>query len=241
MLHENEANQWITCRFSEFLIKLCKKKHFLGGSCRNITFFWGLCRNITVLSYCTSEILCRAFFRGCAEILIFGEIFTSAAKAKIFQSWPVFWKIRIVHMFQPTQKLTTIFLSWWGEAAFSSSTTLHDKELIWPESSCKHWFVHIYMSVKIECLQHSCLDGGKQPSFPVSPFRDNVLLWPTYLRKKSSQYRILYSLLPLPPVIAIFEESSRSHFLAPMRQGMWETFGQSEENLKSQEIIDLSR
>ena len=78
MLHENEANQWITCRFSEFLIELCKKKHFFGGFVQNYHFFGGLCRNITVPSYCTSGVLCRAFFRGCAEILIFGEIFSSA-------------------------------------------------------------------------------------------------------------------------------------------------------------------
>ena len=28
MLHENEANQWITSRFSKFIIQLCKKKRF---------------------------------------------------------------------------------------------------------------------------------------------------------------------------------------------------------------------
>ena len=42
---ENEAKQLITCRFSEFLIQLCKKKRFLGGSCRDITFF-GVCEEI---------------------------------------------------------------------------------------------------------------------------------------------------------------------------------------------------
>ena len=67
MLRENEANQLITCRFSKFLIQLCKKKRF----------FWGSCRNITVSSYCITAFLCMAFVRGCAEIYIFGEIFTS--------------------------------------------------------------------------------------------------------------------------------------------------------------------
>ena len=46
------------------LIKLCKKKRFFGG---------GLCRNITVPSYCIAAILCRASFRVCAEILVFGR------------------------------------------------------------------------------------------------------------------------------------------------------------------------
>ena len=39
MLHENEANQLITCRFSKFLIQLCKKKHFLGGFVQKYHFF----------------------------------------------------------------------------------------------------------------------------------------------------------------------------------------------------------
>jgi len=37
------------------------------------------CINITVPGYCTSGFLCRAFLRGCAEILVVGEIFTSGA------------------------------------------------------------------------------------------------------------------------------------------------------------------
>ena len=63
---------------ASFLLNCARKKHFLGGFVQKCHFFWGLCRNITVPSYCTSGVLCRAFFRGCAEILIFGEIFTSA-------------------------------------------------------------------------------------------------------------------------------------------------------------------
>ena len=62
---------------ASFLLNCARKKHFLGGFVQKCHFFWGLCRNITVPSYCTSGVLCRAFFRGCAEILIFGEIFTS--------------------------------------------------------------------------------------------------------------------------------------------------------------------
>ena len=63
---------------ASFLLNCARKKHFLGGFVQKCHFFWGLCRNITVPSYCTSGVLCRAFFRGCAEILIFGEMFTSA-------------------------------------------------------------------------------------------------------------------------------------------------------------------
>ena len=70
MLHENEANQLITCRFSKFLIQLCKKKRFLWGFVLKYYFFGGSCRNITVPRYWASEVLCRALFRGCAEILV---------------------------------------------------------------------------------------------------------------------------------------------------------------------------
>ena len=70
---ENEAKQWITCRFSKFLIQLCKKRRFLGGFVQKYYFFWGSCRNITVPGYCASEVLCRALFRGCAEILVLGR------------------------------------------------------------------------------------------------------------------------------------------------------------------------
>ena len=67
---------------ASFLLNCARKKHFLGGFVQKCHFFWGLCRNITVPSYCTSGVLCRAFFRGCAEILIFGEIFTS-----VYHTW----------------------------------------------------------------------------------------------------------------------------------------------------------
>ena len=73
MLHENEANQLITCRFSKFLIQLCKKKRFLGGFVQKYYFFGGSCRNITVPNYCIVAILCRASFRVCAEILVLGR------------------------------------------------------------------------------------------------------------------------------------------------------------------------
>ena len=55
----------------------CARKTLLFGFHAEILLFFGLCRNITVPSYCASGVLCRAFFRGCAEILIFGEIFNS--------------------------------------------------------------------------------------------------------------------------------------------------------------------
>ena len=67
---------------ASFLLNCARKKHFFGGFVQKCHFFWGLCRNITVPSYCTSGVLCRAFFRGCAEILIFGEIFTSGPLAR---------------------------------------------------------------------------------------------------------------------------------------------------------------
>ena len=70
-------NNELHADLASFLLNCARKKHFLGGFVQKCHFFWGLCRNITVPSYCTSGVLCRAFFRGCAEILIFGEIFTS--------------------------------------------------------------------------------------------------------------------------------------------------------------------
>ena len=51
MLHENEANQLITCRFSKFLIQLCKKKRFLWGFVLKYYFLGESCRNITVPRY----------------------------------------------------------------------------------------------------------------------------------------------------------------------------------------------
>ena len=86
MLHENEANQWITCRFSKFLIQLCKKKRFLWGFVLKYYFFGGSCRNITVPRYWASEVLCRALFRGCAEILVLGRNIHLCPIGSLFQS-----------------------------------------------------------------------------------------------------------------------------------------------------------
>ena len=41
------------------------------------TAFLDSCRNITIWLPCIAGFLCRAIFRGCAEIEIFGDIFTS--------------------------------------------------------------------------------------------------------------------------------------------------------------------
>ena len=60
--------QIIQCRFHEFLLQLCREN----------AFFWDPCRNITTRSQCMTGFLCRAIFRVRAEILIFGEIYTSA-------------------------------------------------------------------------------------------------------------------------------------------------------------------
>ena len=43
--------------------------------------FLDLCRNITIRLPCIAGFLCRAIFRGCAEIEFFGDIFTSAQHA----------------------------------------------------------------------------------------------------------------------------------------------------------------
>ena len=86
MLHENEANQWITCRFSKFLIQLCKKKRFLWGFVLKYYFLGGSCRNITVPRYWASEVLCRALFRGCAEILVLGRNIHLCPIGSLFQS-----------------------------------------------------------------------------------------------------------------------------------------------------------
>ena len=40
--------------------------------------FLDLCRNITIRLPCIAGFLCRAIFKGCAEIEFFGDIFTSA-------------------------------------------------------------------------------------------------------------------------------------------------------------------
>ena len=58
---------------ASFLLNCARKKHFLGGFVQKYYFLGGLCRNITVPSYCIAAILCRASFRVCAEILVFGR------------------------------------------------------------------------------------------------------------------------------------------------------------------------
>ena len=47
-------------------------------------FFWDPCRNITTRSQCMMGFLCRAIFRVRAEILILGEIYTSAHKSSAY-------------------------------------------------------------------------------------------------------------------------------------------------------------
>ena len=87
----------IQCRFSELLFQLCIKNAFFLGPCRNITtmcrkiaFFLGPCRNITIQGHQgqgVPGVPCRAIFSGREEILIFGEIFTSACVVgKVVQS-----------------------------------------------------------------------------------------------------------------------------------------------------------
>ena len=75
----------IQCRFSELLFQLCIKNAFFLGPCRNITtmcrkiaFFLGPCRNITIQEPGGAGFSCRAIFGVCADIFIFGKIFTSA-------------------------------------------------------------------------------------------------------------------------------------------------------------------
>ena len=41
------------------------------------------CKNITIRLPCIAGFLCRAIFRGCAEIEIFGDIFTSGLRDRI--------------------------------------------------------------------------------------------------------------------------------------------------------------
>ena len=61
-------------------------------------FFWDPCRNITTPSQCMTGFLCRAIFRVCAEILIFGEIYTSAIL--LFQG------MGIIHMMNQDERNT---------------------------------------------------------------------------------------------------------------------------------------
>ena len=73
----------IKCRFSKFLVQLCIKNAFLWARaeilllCAEKLHFWGPCRNITIQQPGGAEFSCRAIFRVCADIFIFGEIFTS--------------------------------------------------------------------------------------------------------------------------------------------------------------------
>ena len=74
----------IQCRFSEFLIQLCIKKTLFWGSVQKYYYyvqkyclFWGPCRNITIQEPGGAGFSCRAIFGVCADIFIFGEIFTS--------------------------------------------------------------------------------------------------------------------------------------------------------------------
>ena len=64
----------ISCKFSEFPFELCRKRAFNRAK---KAFFLESCKNITIRLPCIAGFLCRAIFRGCAEIEIFGEIFTS--------------------------------------------------------------------------------------------------------------------------------------------------------------------
>ena len=65
----------ISCEFSEFPFELCRKRAFNRAK---KALFLESCKNITIRLPCIAGFLCRAIFRGCAEIEIFGEIFTSA-------------------------------------------------------------------------------------------------------------------------------------------------------------------
>ena len=65
-------NNELHADLANFLFNCARKNAFLGVRAE-ILLFWGSCRNITVPSYCIFAFLCRAFFRVCAEILVFGR------------------------------------------------------------------------------------------------------------------------------------------------------------------------
>ena len=71
-------NNELHADLASFLYSIVQEKTFFLGFVQKYYFLGGSCRNNTVPSYCNSGFLCRAFFVSCAEILIFGEIFTSA-------------------------------------------------------------------------------------------------------------------------------------------------------------------
>ena len=80
-------NNELHADLASFLFNCARKNAFWGvraeillflGFVKKYYFFGGSCRSITVPSYCTSKVLFRALFRGCAEMLVWGEIFTSA-------------------------------------------------------------------------------------------------------------------------------------------------------------------
>ena len=66
----------ISCKFSEFPFELCRKRAFNRAK---KALFLESCKNITIRLPFKAGFLCRAVFRGCAEIEIFGDIFTSAS------------------------------------------------------------------------------------------------------------------------------------------------------------------
>ena len=80
----------IQCRFSEFLIQLCIKKRIFFRSVQKYYYhvqknclFLGPSRNITIQGQGVPGVSCRAIFGVREEILIFGEIFTSALKSLV--------------------------------------------------------------------------------------------------------------------------------------------------------------
>ena len=80
------------------------KKRFFCGSVQKYYYyvqkyclFWGPCRNITIQEPGEAGFSCRAIFGVCADIFIFGEIFTSATHARIF--WPpFFYQVTVLKM-----------------------------------------------------------------------------------------------------------------------------------------------
>ena len=75
----------IQCRFSEFFIQFCIENAIFFRSVQKYYYyvqqnglFLDPCRNITIQGQGVPGVSCRAIFGVREEILIFGEIFTSA-------------------------------------------------------------------------------------------------------------------------------------------------------------------
>ena len=84
---------------------MCKKGLFIDS-----------CRNITIRLPCIAGFLCRAIFKGCAEIEFFGDIFTSALTGS--NVWEVDTVAHATYIWTWVEAHSFIYyLQWWQESS----------------------------------------------------------------------------------------------------------------------------